>query len=120
MQDQYQWRASFKDGSSVEQRGENVEPFPYGSIDRSRLTSFQLYDSTTKEIVAHLGFADENEAERFFWTRRNRTKDFENIATVHVFGIRGKFVMVLLPDGSTAIQTGFSPDPASLFSEVIQ
>lgn len=120
MEDRYLWRAHYGDGIVINQRDADGTAHSYEELDRSRLAAFSLIDKDTGEIALNVSFVEPGEVSNFVWTRRTRTQDFSNFVYVHVVAIRGKFVTLLFPDGSTATQTRFADDAASLFSEVKQ
>lgn len=120
MDDQYKWRANYTDGTSLRQRDADNTPHAYESIDRDKLASFVLVDQD--DTVAFAIQLEPGEGKDLVWTRRTDTKDFVTFKTVHVIGIRGKFVALLFSDGTVVVRHNFVDDPSlgNLFAEVIQ
>lgn len=110
------WRAQYNDGTELLQI-DGTSKNAYRDIDRSSLEVFQMYDSVfgyDSRPICSVVFDDDGEL--LFWTRRVFMHE-HGTETIHLLGKRDRFIIALLPDGSTVLRNDFTDD--GLFDKVV-
>lgn len=82
--DRYIWQANYLDGTSLRQIDSEGNKFAYGDIQRNKLESFDIVDSTNDQVMLRVTFTP---GDKLIWRRRVEMNPESGVTEVcHIVG----------------------------------